>query len=66
MERIVQGVIVSVPRYPNLRVRGELSAQAPAETLLSAARDAGLLLVGVGARCTGLGRAASTASRSAR
>lgn len=46
-ERIVQGVIADLgTRHPDLRVRGAQSAEAPAEALLSAARDAGLLVVG--------------------
>ncbi|MEV7982249.1 universal stress protein [Streptomyces sp. NPDC086519] len=46
-ERIVQGVLADLgARHPELRVRGEQSAGAPAEALLSLARDAGLLVVG--------------------
>ncbi|WP_089107422.1 universal stress protein [Streptomyces hyaluromycini] len=46
-ERIVQGVVADLgARHPDLRVRGEQSPEAPAEALLSAAHDAGLLVVG--------------------
>ncbi|MEV7385413.1 universal stress protein [Streptomyces sp. NPDC091215] len=46
-ERIVEGVIADLGvRYPELRVRGAQSAEAPAEALLSAAHGAGLLVVG--------------------
>ncbi|MFD8717059.1 universal stress protein [Streptomyces sp. NPDC059629] len=46
-ERIVEGVIAGLgARHPELRVRGAQSAEAPAEALLSAARGAGLLVVG--------------------
>ncbi|MFK0156098.1 universal stress protein [Streptomyces sp. NPDC090493] len=46
-ERIVQGVIADLgARHPDLRVNGEQSDEAPAQALLSAARDAGLLVVG--------------------
>ncbi|MEW1775510.1 universal stress protein [Streptomyces sp. NPDC086777] len=46
-ERIVQGVIADLAaRYPDLRLDGSQRAEAPAEALLSAACDAGLLVVG--------------------
>ncbi|MEV5845340.1 universal stress protein [Streptomyces sp. NPDC051985] len=46
-EQIVRQMAADLgARHPELRVRGEQSAEAPAEALLSAARDAGLLVVG--------------------
>ncbi|MBW8793411.1 MAG: universal stress protein [Streptomyces sp.] len=46
-ERVVKGVMADLgARYPDLRVRGEQSAETPAEALLSAAPGAGLLVVG--------------------
>ncbi|MEU2775056.1 universal stress protein [Streptomyces sp. NPDC007162] len=46
-ERIVQGAIAHLgARHPGLPTHGSQSSEAPAETLLSAAHDAGLLVVG--------------------
>ncbi|MGW1362250.1 universal stress protein [Streptomyces chartreusis] len=46
-EHMLQRAIADLgARYPDLRVRGEQAAGAPAMALLAAARDAGLLVVG--------------------
>ncbi|WP_435210413.1 universal stress protein [Streptomyces sp. bgisy034] len=46
-EHILQRAIADLgARYPDLQVRGEQAADAPAAALLAAARDAGLLVVG--------------------
>lgn len=46
-ERLVEGVVADLAgRHPDLRMEGEQRAEDPAEALLSAAYDAGLLVVG--------------------